>query len=100
MSIEPIMETALIDGHLVTTNVPVIPASTGLQSQSPQQKLAEFIGDVLNQLSFLQGVISTHITEIAALQEKNADLEERVLQCEAFKKAIKLRLRQQTESPL
>jgi hypothetical protein len=53
-------------------------------------KLAEFIGDVLTQLSELQSLMSERITEIEALEERLTDLE-------AFNKAIKLRLRQQRE---
>lgn len=77
-----------------------IHADTGLVSQSPQQKLAEFIGDVLSQLCTLQGLASAHITEISALEDKVKDLEERLLRAEGFQKAIKLRLRQQAEGTI
>jgi regulator of replication initiation timing len=60
-------------------------------------KLAEFIGDVLTQLSELQSLMSERITEIEALEIRSAALEERLTDLEAFNRAIKLRLRQQRE---
>jgi DNA repair ATPase RecN len=60
-------------------------------------KLAEFISDVLSQLSNLQGITSAHISEIAELQAKVNAYEERINILEGFNKAIKLRLRQQRE---
>ena len=79
-------------------NISAVKPSTGLSS--PQQKMAEFIGDVLTQLATMQQVASAHITEIAELQERVKELDTRVEQCEAFKKAIKLRLRQQFEGTI
>jgi hypothetical protein len=82
------------------SEVPAPSVPTPVVLQSPQQKMAEFIGDVLSQLSVMQQLTSAHISEIADLQAKVVDLETRVEQCEAFKKAIKLRLRQQQEGTI
>jgi NTP pyrophosphatase (non-canonical NTP hydrolase) len=60
-------------------------------------KLAEFIGDVLQQLAQLQSLMAERIGEIEAVEARAAALEERCTDLEAFNKAIKLRLRQQRE---
>jgi DNA repair ATPase RecN len=72
-----------------------VPPST--QTDNSLSKLAEFIGDVLTQLSQLQSLMSESIGEIGALEARAAALEERCTDLEAFNKAIKRRLCQQRE---
>jgi hypothetical protein len=73
-----------------TLSQEVDPSTASTPTDNSLGKLAEFIGDVLTQLSELQSLMSERITEIEALEERLTDLE-------AFNKAIKLRLRQQRE---
>lgn len=77
----------LVGTELVTP--PVVTQEASLN------KLAEFIGDVLTQLSQLQSLMAERIREIEALEERSTDLETRCEDLEAFNKAIKLKLRQQ-----
>lgn len=63
-------------------------------------KLADFIADVLTQLSQLQTLMAERIGEIEELEKRCAGLETRCEELEAFNKAIKLRLRQQRENTI
>ena len=56
-------------------------------------KLAEFIGDVLQQLADLQSTMSQRITEIDKLEQRTTEAEARLLDLEGFNKYLKTRLR-------
>lgn len=58
------------------------------------------IAELYGQLADLQSALASQITEIESLQNKVSDQEQRILELEGFKKALKLRLRQSQENQL